>query len=173
MNKPATASTRRHAAARALTAMSAVLLMVLAPQALAGAAMPATIHDTKHNRSAHTARTLNVTDTAHLRYISHSGSLLYEEGATSGTLPGSMRAHCNIGATVTANFTIYTHGGTITGHGTATPHGSGINESFAGSFLVTGGTGQYAHAHGHAGLSGTFDRRTYALTVQTTGRLSY
>ncbi|MGA2163245.1 MAG: autotransporter [Solirubrobacteraceae bacterium] len=153
--------------------MSAVLLMVLAPQALAGTALPATIHDTERSRPADTARTLNVTDTAHLRYISHTGALLYEEGAASGTLPGSMRAHCNISSTVTANFTIYTHGGTITGHGTATPHGAGIYESFAGSFQVTGGTGNYAHAHGHAGLSGTFDRRTYALTVQTTGRLSY
>jgi hypothetical protein len=84
-----------------------------------------------------------------------------------------MRAHVNISSTVTADFTIYTHSGTITGHGTATPHGSGINESFQGSFQVTSGTGNYAHAHGHAGLSGTFNRRTYALTVQTTGRLSY
>ncbi len=139
--------------------------------ALAGTAFPARVHDTE--RSAHAARTLNATDTAHLHYISHSGSLLYEEGAASGTLPGSMRAHCNIGPTVTASFTIYTHGGTLNGHGTATPHGSGIYESFAGSLLVTGGTGRYAHAHGHAGLYGLFNRRTYALTVQTTGRLSY
>ena len=153
--------------------MSVVLLMVLAPRALAGTALPAAIHNTERSRSGHVARTLNVTDTAHLRYISHTGSLLYEDGAASGTLPGSMRAHCNVGSTVTANFTIYTHGGTISGHGTATPHGSGIYESFAGSFQVTGGTGNYAHAHGRAGLSGTFDRRTYDLTVQTTGRLSY
>ena len=173
MNKPAMTSRHCRPAARASTAMGVVLLMALAPQALAGTAPPAPIHNAALTRSAQTARTLNVTDTAHLRYISHTGSLLYEEGATSGTLPGSMRAHCNVGSTVTANFTIYTRGGTITGHGTATPHGSGIYESFAGSFQVTGGTGNYAHAHGHAGLSGTFDRRTYALTVQTTGRLSY
>ncbi len=147
--------------------------MVLTPQALARTAFPGTIHNTKRSRLAHAARTLNVTDTAHLRYISHTGALLYEEGAASGTLPGNMRAHCDISSTVTATFTIDTHNGTITGHGTATPHGSGIYESFTGSFQVISGTGQYAHAHGHAGLSGTFNRRTYDLTVQTTGQLSY
>ncbi len=172
MGKPAAASTRRPTA-RILAATGAALLMVLTPKALAGTALPAAIHDTGRSRSARPARMLSVTDTAHLRYISHSGSLLYEEGTASGTLPGSMRAHCNIGPTVTASFTIYTHSGTINGHGTATPHGSGIYESFAGSFVVTGGTGHYAHAHGHAGLYGTFDRRTYALVVQTAGSLSY
>jgi hypothetical protein len=84
-----------------------------------------------------------------------------------------MRADCNLGATFAASFTIYTNGGTIQGHGKATPHGSGIYESFAGTLIVTGGTGRYTHAHGHAGLYGTFNRRTYALTVQTTGSLSY
>ena len=153
--------------------MSTALFVVLTLQALPGTALPATIHDTKRSPSAHMARALNITDTAHLHYISHSGPVLYEEGAASGTLSGSMRAHCNIGPTVTANFTIYTRGGTINGHGTATPHGSGIYESFSGSFLVTGGTGHYTHAHGHAGLYGLFNRRSYALTVQTTGRLSY
>jgi hypothetical protein len=124
---------------------------------------------------AHTARVIKATDTAKLRYIRHSGSQLLEEGSAQGTLPGSMRAHCNLGATFTANFTIYTNGGTINGRGTATPRGSGIYESFAGTMVVTGGTGRYAHAHvdGHAGLYGTFDRRTYALVVQTTGSLSY
>jgi hypothetical protein len=122
---------------------------------------------------AHASRTLKATDTAHLRYVSASGSLLREEGKASGTLPGSMRASVNVGATISGNFTIYTRGGSIKGHGSATPHGSGVYESFAGSVTVTGGTGRYAHAHGHTGLYGTFNRNTYALTIQTTGTLSY
>ncbi|HEY5262200.1 MAG TPA: hypothetical protein VIJ33_08815 [Solirubrobacteraceae bacterium] len=126
-----------------------------------------------HVGTAHSARALDATDTGRLHYVKSSGSLLLEEGMAQGTLPGSMRASCNLGATVSASFTIYTHGGTIKGHGTATPHGSGIYESFAGTLTVTGGTGRYAHARGHAGLYGTFDRRTYALTLQTTGSLSY
>jgi hypothetical protein len=84
-----------------------------------------------------------------------------------------MKAACSIGATLTANFTIYAGGGTITGRGTGKPHGSGTYESFAGTLVATGGTGRYAHAHGHGGFYGTFDRKNYALTVQTTGKLSY
>ena len=79
----------------------------------------------------------------------------------------------SIGATLTANFTIYASGGTITGRGTGKPHGSGTYESFAGTLVATGGTGRYAHAHGHGGFYGTFDRKNYDLTVQTTGKLSY
>ncbi len=122
---------------------------------------------------AHAARTLKATDTAHLRYVSASGSLLREEGKATGTIPGSMHASVNIGATISGNFTIYTRGGSIKGHGSATPHGSGVYESFAGSLIVTGGTSRFARAHGRAKLYGTFNRNTYALLVQTTGTLSY
>jgi hypothetical protein len=122
---------------------------------------------------AHAARTLKATDTAHLHYVSASGSLLREEGKATGTLPGSMRASVDVGATISGNFTIYTRGGSIRGHGSATPHGSGVYESFAGSVTVTGGTGRFTHAHGHTGLYGTFNRSSYALTIQTTGTLSY
>lgn len=123
--------------------------------------------------AAHAAHTLNATDTGHLRWIRSSGTQLYEEGSATGTLPGKMRAWCEVGPVTTAIFTIYVHGGSITGQGKAKTHGSGRYQSFAGSLTVTHGTGRYAHAHGHAGLYGVFDRRTYALTLQTTGRLTY
>jgi hypothetical protein len=122
---------------------------------------------------AHASHALKASDTAHLRYLSASGSLLLEEGKTSGTLPGKMRAHVNVGSTFTGSFTTYTRYGTIVGHGTATPHGSGTYESFSGTLVVTGGSGRYAHAHGTAGLYGTFDRNNYAFVVQTTGTLLY
>jgi hypothetical protein len=122
---------------------------------------------------ARATRTLKASDRAQLRYVSASGSLLYEEGKASGTLPGSMKVHFDIGATFSGSFTIYTNGGTITGHGTATPHGEGVYESFSGSLVVTRGTGRFAHAHGRAGLYGTFNRDTYGLVVQTTGALLY
>jgi hypothetical protein len=123
--------------------------------------------------ATHAAHTLKASDTAHLHYLSASGSLLHEEGQARGTLPGQMRAHVNVGATFTGNFTIYTQDGSITGHGTATPHGSGAYESFAGSLVVSGGSGRYVHASGRAGLYGTFDRENYAFVVQTTGTLRY
>ena len=147
----------------ALATMLAVVMLTVA--AARAAAQPTPL--------AHAAHSLNGRDTAHLHYTKSSGSLLFEEGAASGTLPGTMHAELNIGATFTGNFTIYTQFGTIKGRGTGTPHGSGRYESFAGTLVVTGGTGRYAHVRGHGGFYGTFDRRTYALVVQTTGKLSY
>lgn len=126
-----------------------------------------------HQPSAHSARALRASDTAHLHYISASGSLLYEAGKAVGTLPGGMHAHMRVSSTFTGTFTIYAHGGSITGHGSARPHGSGLYESFAGTLVVTGGSGRFRHAHGRAGLYGTFNRRNYAMVVQTTGTLYY
>ncbi|MHB1858842.1 MAG: hypothetical protein ACYCUM_01825 [Solirubrobacteraceae bacterium] len=122
---------------------------------------------------ASSALRLRATDRASLRYISASGSLLYETGRANGTLPGWMRVHMRIESTFTGSFAIHVRGGTIIGHGWATPHGSGVYESFAGTLLVTGGTGRYRHAHGRAGLYGTFDRNNYDLTIKTAGTLLY
>ncbi len=122
---------------------------------------------------AHAAHVLKATDTAHLHYVSASGSLLFDEGRATGTMPGSMRVHLNLGTTFTGTFTIHTNGGSIAGHGSATPHGSGTYESFSGTLTVTGGTGRYAHARGRGGLYGTFDRENYALVIKTTGSLTY
>ena len=122
---------------------------------------------------ARAAHTLNASDTGKLHLLRASGSLLYEEGAASGGIPGRMKADMNIGATFTSSFTIYTTHGTVKGHGSATPRGAGRYESFSGSVVITGGSGRYAHAHGNAGLYGTFDRKTYAFVVQTTGKISY
>ena len=148
------------------------LLAVLASTALLASASAAASASTRPP-AAHAARALKASDTAKLRYVSAAGSELLEQGKTTGTLPGSMRAQVEIGATISGNFTIYTKGGSIKGHGVATPHGAGIYESFAGTVTVTGGTGRFVHAHGHTGLYGTFDRNTYALTIQTTGTLAY
>ncbi|MGH2912515.1 MAG: hypothetical protein ACRDJ3_08575 [Solirubrobacteraceae bacterium] len=122
---------------------------------------------------AHDARLLKATDEARLRFVSASGSTLYETGRATGTLPGSMQVHMRIGATFRGSFTIYATGGLIEGHGSATPHGAGVYESFSGSLTVSGGGGHFRHAHGTARLYGTFNRNTYALLIQTQGTLRY
>jgi len=159
--------TARHLASAALS-----LAMLLAGT-LGPAAQSAGARGSSHDVALIASRVLDATDTAHLHYVSASGSLLFEEGSASGSLPGKMQLHGEVGPTLSASFTVSLHGGTISGRGTAKAHGAGRYESFAGSLTITGGTGRYAHAHGHAGLYGVFDRRTYALTVQTTGRLLY
>jgi hypothetical protein len=122
-------------------------------------------------RAAHVE---NVKDEGHLHLVSESGSNLVEEGAVSGTIPGRVKVYFNIGPTVKASFTIYAHaGGSISGHGEGSLHSTGRYATFGGSLSVSHGTGSYAHAHGSGGLYGAIDRKTYALTVQTVGKLYY
>jgi hypothetical protein len=119
------------------------------------------------------ARALGGSDTAHLHLVHQSESLLYEEGSATGALPGRMRAKLTVGSLFAGTCTIYTRYGSITGRGTAAPHGVGRYQSFRGTLVVTGGSGRYRHVHGRTQLYGTFDRRTFAVVVQTVGRLSY
>ncbi|HST55997.1 MAG TPA: hypothetical protein VLJ42_08905 [Solirubrobacteraceae bacterium] len=123
---------------------------------------------------AKSAHVLNATDNASLHYVDSSGSVLLEQGPASGTLPGTIKARLQIGATLTGSFTIYPRsGGTIRGRGSATLSSSGANPSFHGSLSAIGGSGRYSHAHGTARLYGVFHRRTYKLTIQTVGKLHY
>jgi hypothetical protein len=159
---------RRTTAATLCGAFAATTcLFVVAHTGRAGA------YATTRAARAHAARVLKASDTAHLHYISASGSRLLEEGRATGALPGNMRVHLELGTTFTGTFTIYASGGSIQGHGSATPHGEGTYESFSGTLTVTGGSGRYAHAHGRGGLYGTFDRESYALVIKTTGSLAY
>jgi hypothetical protein len=123
---------------------------------------------------SHTARTLSVTDEAHLHLISTSGEVLEEEGPASGALPGKVKARFDVSTSITGSFVFYPRGGgSITGHGSARLHSTGTYSSFGGTLTVSHGTGRYAHAHGSGGLYGTVNRHTNALIVQTTGKLSY
>jgi hypothetical protein len=122
---------------------------------------------------ANTAHTLRGTETGHLHLVKALGSMLYEEGPTTGPLRGHMVARLDLGATFSGRFAIYTREGSIAGHGTASPRGSGRYKSFAGTLTLTGGTGRYARARGRAGLYGTLDQRSEDLVIQTTGSLTY
>jgi hypothetical protein len=138
--------------------------------ALAALAPPAGAIRDARARAAHA---VTGTETGHLHFIRSSGSRVFEEGRASGPLPGHIKADLSVGGTFSGTVTIYARGGTVTGHGTANPHGSGRYESFAGTLIVTRGTGRYEHAHGYGGFYGTFDRKTYAVVVQTTGKYFY
>jgi hypothetical protein len=119
------------------------------------------------------ARTLNVTDTAHLHRVPGSGEEIVEVGHATGSLPGTVRADLDIGPTVTVRFTISTTDGSISGAGSGKLKGRPAEPSFSGHMAVDHGTGRYAHARGEGGFYGTLNRRTYAVVVQTTGTLSY
>ncbi|HEY1688978.1 MAG TPA: hypothetical protein VGF95_08960 [Solirubrobacteraceae bacterium] len=116
---------------------------------------------------------LHASDRAKLRYVAAVGEKVYETGQASGTLPGDMRVHMVFSSTFSGSFTIDTPVGEISGRGRARPHGEGVIESFKGTLVVTGGSGRYSHAHGSAGLYGTFNRNNYSLTIKTAGTLHY
>jgi hypothetical protein len=119
------------------------------------------------------ARVLSVNDSAHMHAIHSSGNTVTEEGPASGTLPGTVRAKLTLsGSTVRSGFTIYLHGGSISGHSTGSLHvGHGVYASFGGSLTVSHGSGHYAHASGTGNLYGTINRDTDEVTVQVIGRL--
>jgi hypothetical protein len=123
---------------------------------------------------ARAAHVVSVKDEGHLHLVSESGSNLVEEGAVTGAIPGRVKVNFSIGPTVRASFTIYARGGgTISGRGQGTLHSTGLYSTFGGSLSVAHGTGRYAHARGTGGLYGAINRKTYAMTVQTVGKLYY
>jgi hypothetical protein len=151
------ASNRNYSALFAVTALALVLLAVSVATA---------------------ARALYVHDEGRLHYTGSSGSLLREEGAATGTLPGKLRVHfiyTGSSLTVRAQFTISGSGWSLTGHGTATlSDPNSPSPSFRGPMSISGGSGRYASAHATGELFGVFYRRShYALTVQTLGELHY
>jgi hypothetical protein len=146
---------------------------LLASIVLAGVATLSTVPASGAAR-AHAARTISGVDTAHLELRHQDETLLFEEGKATGVLPGRMRAQLRVAQhQFSGTCTIYTNGSSITGHGVATPKGSGRYQSFKGTLTITGGTGRFRGAHGQTGLYGTFDRRTFSLVIQTTGNFSY
>jgi hypothetical protein len=152
-----------------------VLLVLIVALATAAGITPSAQGDS--HTKARIASALNVTDTAHLHYVREADGLLIDEGTATGTVPGNVRVGFDLGTTVAANFTISTHQGSIIGHGTGTLHKStnrsDVYISFAGTLTVSHGTGHYTHAHGTGGFYGTLDRHNYAVTIQTTGTLTY
>jgi len=148
----------------ALSAIAAAMLLAATPAA-PGAS------------NAHAARSLSVKDEGSLHLIKSSGSALIDEGKAHGTLPGTVKIRFiyNGDPTVTAQITIYPHGG-----GAINASGSGhlsspnsATPSFKGAMRITGGSGRYSHAHGDGAIYGIFHRRSYAITVQTEGTLQY
>lgn len=122
---------------------------------------------------ARVARTLSVTDSAHLHLVHNGGEYITEEGRATGTLRGKVRAYLEVGPTVVAKFTIYASGGTISGEGSGKLKGRTEEPSFGGTMKVSHGTGRYKHVRGRGGFFGTLNRATYKVLVQTTGTLSY
>jgi hypothetical protein len=160
---------RSRLSVRGTRRLAALAIPVVAASVSAGFSSAAVTH----TPSARAARALSGTVTATLHLVKPDGADLIEEGPVSGLLHGAARGAVRTGVKFRGTFTLRTRSGSISGSGTATPRGSTRYQSFKGVFTATGGTGRYAHIHGHSGLYGTFDRRSEAVTIQTQGTLYY
>lgn len=135
--------------------------------ALAANASPA------HIPTAHSAKTISLDESGSLHLTSKNGFTLNERGAASGTVSGTIYVHLNIVSSnrVTAELSIYPHGGSLTAQGSASYHKESTLARFSGTISIERGTGSYAQAHG-SGLSftGTIQRSNDAVTVHVAGR---
>lgn len=128
------------------------------------------------SESAHTARSLSVTDEGTVHFLKSSGSSITDEGPAKGTIPGKVRIRFTYDGnpTVNAQITIVGHAGSVYAHGIghlSSP--TSPSPSFKGTLAITGGSRRYANAHGSGQMFGVFYRRSYAMTVQTKGTLRY
>jgi hypothetical protein len=123
--------------------------------------------------SARAAKAFSLNENGNLQLTSKHGFTLNEKGSASGTIRGTIYVHLTIVSTrrVSAEISIYPHGGSITVDGTASYHKGSTSASFAGSMSVNRGTGTYAHAKGQGlSFSGTIQKSNDAVTVQVSGK---
>lgn len=124
---------------------------------------------------AHAARSVYLREVGHLRYLRGNESTLYEHGNASGTFHGPVTAQLRISAErVSAVFTIYPRGGSVTGRASARFIIKGHTGYYGGTLNIVHGTGVYRHASGKKiGISGTIDRYSFALLVKANGWIKY
>jgi hypothetical protein len=121
-----------------------------------------------------TARTTSLNETGRLHLTSKHNFTLNEQGSASGTVAIYVHLTAVSSTRVTAEVNIYPHGGSLSGHGTASYHRASTTASFSGSMSIDRGTGSYAHVHGSGlSFSGTIQESNHdAITVHVSGNVS-
>jgi hypothetical protein len=168
-------STRSHWIPRIAAIASAGTLTLLGPlgPSLSQARTFARNHAAQS--AAHTARTFSLNENGDLHLTSKQGFTLNEDGPASGTVSGTIYVHLKIVSSthVTAEISIYPHGGSITCAGSAGYKRQGSSANFSGSLSIERGTGSYAHARGSGlSFSGEIQRSNDAVTVHVSGTAS-
>jgi hypothetical protein len=146
-------SSRRLRLLGATAACAGILALLAAPTSLA-------------------AKTFSLNENGNLRLTGKQGFTLNEEGPASGTVSGTIYVHLKIVSStrVTAEISIYPHGGSITCSGSAGYKREGSSAHFSGGLSIDRGTGSYAHARGSGlSFSGTIQRSNDAIAVHVGG----
>jgi hypothetical protein len=130
-----------------------------------------------HNRqepAGRATRTVTLKENAYLHSIRREGSVLNERGQEYGTFNSPLSIRLSVGYTTSSiTFSASPKGGTISGEGRATFYVSGLIARFSGTLWIKRGTGAYVHASApRLQISGTLQRKTYALTATFIGTIS-
>jgi hypothetical protein len=125
--------------------------------------------------AAHTAKIIELRESASLRATSKHGFTLNERGSVSGTVNGTIYVHLTVVSTsrVEAEVNMYAGGGSIAGQATAGYRRGSTTGTFSGSISIVRGSGRYARARGKGlSFSGTIRRADDAVTVRMSGSIS-
>lgn len=124
---------------------------------------------------AHTAKAVYLREYASLSLTKEYGNTLYERGQASGTFNGGIVARLHFTASsVSASFTLYPRGGSVTGTAFARYIVKGSTGYYGGTLTITKATGVYRHATGrNIGISGTISRYSFKLSVKAHGWIKY
>jgi hypothetical protein len=161
---------RRTLVSAAVRNVSSTSSRILASAAACGAILALLASPT-----ALAAKTFSLNENGDLHLTSKQGFTLNEGGPASGTVKGTIYVHLKIVSSthVTAEISIYPHGGSITCSGSASYKREGSSANFAGALSIERGTGSYAHARGSGlSFSGTIQRSNDAIDVHVGGTAS-
>jgi hypothetical protein len=134
----------------------ALLLALAAPAGAAASSSPASVNEY-----------------GSLHIQSHKGYTIYEKGIGWGSFNCSVVIGLTLkGTLVTASYTAYLHGGSVSGTATAHIHSATTTAAFfSGTITLDRGTGSRSRASGTASFAGTINRTTYAMTTHIAGKL--
>jgi len=115
----------------------------------------------------------SVNETGELKKENSSGTTIDEKGIGKGTFRCSVVMEMVLSGTlVTAKYTAYLSGGSISGTATAHIHSATKTAAlFSGTITLQHGTRSRSGASGTADFSGEINRTSYAMTTHITGKL--
>ena len=160
-------ATRRRLAGRARPTATTVVA-ILATGAIAGVA------GATADQSAHTARTIDAREHVTLKLVKKTGTSFRHKGKATGTIAGTVTSQITLSSlSINGTVTVHAKDGTLRlrMHGTA--RSSGLRAAFDGTATMAGGTGRYAKARGGGTFHGVVNRRTWAVTLDARGSMTY
>lgn len=163
---PLPATRRRLAGRTRPTATTVVALLAIG--AIAGTA------GATADQSAHVARKIDATEHVTLKLVKKTGTSFRHQGRATGTIAGSVTSRITLSSlSISGTVTVRAKDGTLRLRMRGTARSSGLRAAFDGTATMAGGTGRYAKARGGGTFEGVVNRRTWAVTLNARGSMTY